>query len=141
MHPGCGSAFRMSKLFHYSPALRCYCLFSLAGLSLFAGCGKMRSWYANAQSQPGNPHSVTIGWTASKSSVAGYNVYRVSPSGDTVKVSKAIVTETRYTDRTVEPGQTYSYYVKSIDFKGIESAPSGKVMVTIPTKASPSANQ
>jgi fibronectin type 3 domain-containing protein len=130
----------MSKLSHFSVALHCFCLFSLAALSLFAGCGKMRSWYANAQTPPGNPHSVTIGWTASKSIVAGYIVYRVSPSGDTAKVSKGIVTETRYTDRTVEPGQTYSYYVKSVDFRGIESGPSDKVTVTIPTTVGPSAN-
>jgi fibronectin type 3 domain-containing protein len=131
----------MSKLFHFSTGPRCFWLFSFALLSLFAGCGKMRSWYADAQTQSGNPHSVTIGWAASKSTVAGYNVYRVSRSGDTVKVSKGIVTETRYTDRTVEPGQTYSYYVKSIDFRGIESGPSDKVTVTIPTTVSPSSNQ
>ena len=71
MHPGCGSAFRMTKLSQFSPAPRFFCLFSFAVLSLFAGCGKMRSWYANAQTRPGNPHSVTIGWTASKSIVAG----------------------------------------------------------------------
>jgi len=126
---------------HSSPALRCFCLFALAALSLFAGCGKLHSWFIHALAQSDTAHSVTITWTASKSIVAGYNVYRLSPTGDPVKVSQGIVAETHFVDKSVEAGRTYSYYVKSVDFRRIESKPSETITVTVPTSVSPPANQ
>jgi fibronectin type 3 domain-containing protein len=131
----------MRRPLHSSPAPRSLCFFGLAALSLFAGCGKLQSWYTHAQAQSDSAHSVTITWTASKSIVAGYNVYRLSPSGDPVKVSKGIVSETRYVDKPVEAGRTYSYYVKSVDFRGIESKPSETITVTVPSSGTPPANQ
>jgi fibronectin type 3 domain-containing protein len=131
----------MRRPLHLSPGLRCFCLFALAALSLFAGCGKLHSWFIQAQAQSDTAHSVTITWTASKSIVAGYNVYRLSPSGDPVKVSKGIVSETRYVDKSIEPGRTYSYYVKSVDFRGIESKPSETITATVPTSVTPPAKQ
>jgi fibronectin type 3 domain-containing protein len=129
----------MRKPFPSSLALRGLCLFSFVALSLLPGCGKLRSWYT--QKGADNPHSVTITWNASKSQVAGYNVYRESQPGGPVKLTTSIVSDTQFTDKTVEAGQTYSYYVTSVDFKGLEGTPSAKIMVTIPKTVTPPAKQ
>jgi fibronectin type 3 domain-containing protein len=129
----------MRKPFHSSRALRGFFLVSFVALSVSAGCGKLRSWYTPAQKETDNPHSVTITWTASKSPVAGYNVYRLSTSSGPVKLTNGIVLGIQYTDRTVEAGHTYSYYVTSVDSKGMESNPSGNITVTVPTTVTPPA--
>ena len=122
----------MRKSFHLSPALRGFCLVSLAAISLLAGCGRLRRWYARAQKESIGRHSVTITWAPSKSAVAGYYVYRFSSPDDLARVSNGIVPTTQYTDKTVVAGKMYTYYVKSVDSKGIESAPSDKVTVKVP---------
>jgi hypothetical protein len=129
------SAFRMRRIFHSWPALCGICLFFFATLSFLAGCGKVRSWYAPKESD--NPHSVTIDWTASTSSVAGYNVYRSSPPGAPVKLTFGIVSGTKYVDRTVEGGLTYSYFVTAVDSNGRESKPSASITVEVPTTVTP----
>jgi fibronectin type 3 domain-containing protein len=62
-------------------------------------------------------------WTASTSTLVGYNVYRGTVSGGayTVKLSSSPVPRTAYTDTTVEPGQQYSYVVTAVDSNGVES--------------------
>ena len=135
----CGSAFQMRTRFHSSLALRGFCLFSFVALSLLSGCGKLRSW--STRKEPENPHSATIGWAASVSPVAGYNVYRESQPGGAVKLTTRTVSGTQYTDKTVEAGHTYSYYVTSVDLKGIESKPSAKITATVPTTVTPPAKQ
>jgi fibronectin type 3 domain-containing protein len=131
----------MRRTFHSRPALRGFCLFSFAGLSLLAGCGKKLIGEAQSPTAPVNPHSVTINWTASKSPVAGYNVYRASPPGAPIKLTVRIVSETQYIDRTVEAGRTYSYTVTAVDFNGLESKPSANITVTVPTTVTSPANQ
>jgi len=130
----------MRNLVHFSPALRGFCLFSFVALALVAGCGK-KGADPQTPPEPVNPHSVTISWVASKSQVAGYNVYRSTGSGNPIKLTNGIVLGTEYTDRTVAAGQTYSYYVTSVDLKGIESKPSGKITATVPTTVTPPAKQ
>lgn len=144
-----------------SPVLRILCTFTLAALSLLAGCGKVRNllsrhqrgralltrvqrvrnWFSHdeAQEEPNEPHSVTITWVASKSTVAGYNVYREFQYEGPVKLTPQIITETRYTDTTVKRGRTYTYYVTSVNSKGVESIPSEKFSVTVPMAATPPA--
>ena len=124
----------MRKRFHSSPALRGVCLASLAALSLLAGCGRLRRWYARAQKESNGRHSVMITWAPSQSEVAGYYVYRFSSPDDLARVSSGIVSATQYTDKTVEGGKTYTYYVKSVDLKGIESPPSEKITVKVPRR-------
>jgi hypothetical protein len=135
------SAFRMRRIFHSRPALRGFCLFSFAALSLLAGCGGKLIGESQTPAAPANPHSVTINWTVSKSPVAGYNVYRASPPGAPIKLTVRIVSETQYTDRTVEAGHTYSYAVTAVDFKGRESKPSANITVSVPTTTPPPAKQ
>ena len=129
----------MRKPNHSSPGLRGFCLLALVAFSLLTGCGKQRS--QAAQKEANNPHSATISWTPSVSAVAGYNVYRELPPNGPVKLTPGIVSGTQYTDKTVEGGRTYFYYVTSVDSKGVESAPSGKITVTIPTTVTPPAKQ
>jgi Abnormal spindle-like microcephaly-assoc'd, ASPM-SPD-2-Hydin/Immunoglobulin domain len=78
-------------------------------------------------------HSVTLTWTASTSSVAGYNVYRSQVSGGPyTKLDSSAVTATSYVDSTVSAGQTYFYVVTSINSTGVESADSAEVSATVP---------
>jgi fibronectin type 3 domain-containing protein len=131
----------MRNCIHFTPGLRGFCLVSFVALSLVAGCGKKISGDTQKPAEPANPHSVTISWTASPSPVAGYNVYRSSGPSKPVRLTNGIVSGTQYTDRTVEAGKTYSYYVTSVDSKGAESQPSSKITATVPTTVTPPAKQ
>jgi fibronectin type 3 domain-containing protein len=124
---------------HFTRIRRGLFLVCFAALSLISGCGKLRDLFSSTHKEPDNPHSVTIGWTASKSPVEGYNVYRATPSSGPVKLTPRLVSGTQYTDKTVEAGQTYMYSVTSVDFKAVESISSEKITVTVPLNASPPA--
>jgi hypothetical protein len=79
-------------------------------------------------------HSVTLNWTASTSTVAGYNMYRsATSSGPYTKLNSALVTSTQYVDSGIQCGQTYYYVTTSIDSSDVESAYSNQVFATIPT--------
>ena len=79
-------------------------------------------------------HSVTLTWTASTSTVSGYNVYRSTVSGGPyTKLNSALITTTTYTDSTVQAGLTYFYVVTSVDSSSVESANSTEVSATVPT--------
>ncbi len=78
-------------------------------------------------------HSVTLTWTASASTVTGYNVYKSSVSGGPYsKVNSSLVTTTTYVDTAVSAGQIYYYVVTSVDSSGVESAYSAEVSATVP---------
>ncbi len=124
----------MKSLLHFPPGLRGICLAAFVTVFLLAACGKRQS--AASQTPPKSTgHSVSISWAASKSAVAGYIVYRVSASGKTDRLTMRLVTDTKYTDTTVQAGQTYTYYVTSVDAKGVESKPSDKITATVPSTA------
>jgi hypothetical protein len=81
-------------------------------------------------------YEVNLTWTAPSSPsdpVAGYNVYR-APSGSTSyqQINTAVLTQTEYTDTTVQGGQTFDYIVESVDDSGITSAPSNMASLSIP---------
>lgn len=61
-------------------------------------------------------HSITITWAASAPPVSGYNIYRGTALGQesNTPLNTSLITATTYTDNTVFPGITYSYYVKSV---------------------------
>jgi fibronectin type 3 domain-containing protein len=78
-------------------------------------------------------HSVTLTWTASTSTVVGYNVYRSTVSGGPyTKLTSTADASTTYTDSAVTAGATYFYVVTSVDSSGVESANSSEVSATIP---------
>jgi P pilus assembly chaperone PapD len=80
-------------------------------------------------------HSVSLAWTASSSSsIVGYNVYRGTTSGTYSKLNGSPVTDTSYTDSTVQSGQnlTYYYVVTAVDSAGAESTDSNQATATVP---------
>jgi Abnormal spindle-like microcephaly-assoc'd, ASPM-SPD-2-Hydin len=79
-------------------------------------------------------HSVSLGWSASTSTVAGYNVYRGSQSGGPyVAVNSGLDASTSYTDTSVQAGQIYYYVVTAVDGSGNESVYSNQAQAVIPT--------
>jgi hypothetical protein len=78
-------------------------------------------------------HSVTLSWSASSSSVTGYNVYRSTVSGGPyTKLNSSLIATTSYTDTAVVAGQTYYYVVTSVDSSNMESAYSNEVSALVP---------
>jgi hypothetical protein len=79
-------------------------------------------------------HSVSLSWTASVSSVVGYNVYRgTQPSGPyPLKVNSSPHTGTSFTDSTVQSGTTYYYVVTAVDANSVESDYSNEGTAVIP---------
>ena len=79
-------------------------------------------------------HYVNLYWTASSSSVAGYNIYRSSESGGPyTRINSSLQAGSIYTDKTVQGGQTYSYVSTAVSSNGFESAYSNETQVVIPT--------
>jgi fibronectin type 3 domain-containing protein len=78
-------------------------------------------------------HSVTLTWTASTSTVAGYNVYRSTVTGGPYsKLNSTLISATTYMDSSVLSGQSYFYVVTSVDSSSVESANSTEVSAIIP---------
>lgn len=81
-------------------------------------------------------HSVTLTWAAPTNTpvpVSGYNVYRaIAGSSSYQMVNGSEITQTTYMDSTVQSGQTYDYYVESVDPSGVQSSPSNTTAATIP---------
>ena len=79
-------------------------------------------------------HSVSLAWTASTSTVAGYNVYRGTQSGGPYAViNGSTETSTAYTDNSVQGGQTYYYVVTAVDGSGTESVNSNQAQAVVPS--------
>lgn len=68
---------------------------------------------------PAPQHSVTLSWTASTSTVIGYNVYRGTQSGGPYAIlNNTPDPSTSYTDSLVQAGQTYYFVVTAVDATG-----------------------
>jgi hypothetical protein len=82
------------------------------------------------------PVGIQLSWNPPVSEddpVAGYNIYR-SPEGSSQfqLLNQSLNSSNAYTDSAVQTGQTYNYYVTSVDTSGTESTPSNTTSVTIP---------
>ncbi len=78
-------------------------------------------------------HSATLTWTASTSTVSGYNVYRSTTNGSGyAKINSGLVPSVTYNDTTVQSGTTYYYVVTAVDASGDESADSNQATAVIP---------
>ena len=116
--------------------------FAPAGTGLIPGSATVTSNATNSPAvvtlsgtgvQAAVSHSVTLTWTASTSTVSGYNVYRSAVSGGPyTKLTSAPIAATTYMDTTVQSGQTYFYVVTSVDSSALESVNSAEVSATIP---------
>ncbi len=79
-------------------------------------------------------HSATLNWTASTSTVIGYDVYRGTVSGGPYTLlTPSPITGTQYVDSSVTAGQTYYYVVTAVASGNVQSAYSNQVSGTIPT--------
>jgi hypothetical protein len=78
-------------------------------------------------------HTVTLNWTASTSTVSGYNVYRSTVNGSGyVKLNSVLVNAATYLDSNVTDGITYFYVATAVDSGGTESADSNQATAVIP---------
>jgi hypothetical protein len=78
-------------------------------------------------------HSVTLSWTASTSTVSGYNIYRTAVSGSGyAKINSGLIPGLTYTDTTVQAGTTYYYVATAVDASGTESTDSNQATAVIP---------
>jgi hypothetical protein len=78
-------------------------------------------------------HTVTLTWKASNSSVAGYNVYRSTTSGNNfLRINPSTVPGLTYTDNTIENGVTYYYVTRAVDAQGRESVNSNEASAVVP---------
>jgi len=78
-------------------------------------------------------HTVGLSWTASTSTVSGYNVYRSTTSGSGYsKLNSSLVPSVSYTDTTVQNGTTYYYVTTAVDSNGDESTYSNQASAVIP---------
>ena len=79
-------------------------------------------------------HSVSLSWTASASTVTGYNVYRGTTSGGPyTQLNSSLVTATSYTDSSVLPGMTYFYVATAVGTSNEDSAYSNQASATVPS--------
>ena len=78
-------------------------------------------------------HSVSLSWTASTSTVSGYNVYRSLTSGTGyTKLNGSLVSVVDYTDSAVSNSTTYYYVTTAVDGSGNESINSNEAVAAIP---------
>jgi fibronectin type 3 domain-containing protein len=78
-------------------------------------------------------HSVALTWTASTSTISGYNVYRGAVSGGPyTKINSSPVAILTYSDSTVLSGSTYYYVTTAVDSSGDESVYSNAASAPIP---------
>jgi putative cofactor-binding repeat protein len=79
------------------------------------------------------PHSVDLTWDPSTSSVFGYYAYRAQNQyGPYTRLNSTPITTTQYTDISIQPGQTYFYWVTAVDANTLESPFSDPVLAIIP---------
>ena len=82
---------------------------------------------------PLSQHSVDLSWTASTSSVVGYNIYRGTTSGGPYsKINTTLEASTTYTDGSVASGATYYYVTTAVNGSGVESTYSNQATALIP---------
>jgi hypothetical protein len=79
-------------------------------------------------------HTVGLTWAPSKSTVAGYNIYRGAATGGPYsKLNGGAIVTTSYSDSTVKSGSTYFYVTTAVNSSGAESIKSNEVRTAIPT--------
>lgn len=77
-------------------------------------------------------YAVNLSWTASTSSVAGYNVYRGTSAGSYTKINSSLDASTSYSDGSVTSGVTYYYAATAVNSSGEESGYSAPIQVAVP---------
>ena len=79
-------------------------------------------------------HSVDLSWSASTSSISGYDIYRGTVSGGPyTKLNSSPQAGTTFVDSTVQSGSTYYYVVTAVSSSGAESSYSNQATAVVPT--------
>jgi P pilus assembly chaperone PapD len=79
------------------------------------------------------PPQVVLEWSASSSTVIGYNTYRGTVSGGPyAKLTASPVAQSNYTDQSIQAGDTYFYVVTAVGTNGTESGYSSQVEAIVP---------
>ena len=112
-------------------------LVALAASVTVSSCGSaqgLASGSPTSAATPAGSQDVSLTWNPSASSgVFGYNVYRASGSGGPfTKLNTATLELTRFTDTTIQTGQTYYYVVTATGSDNIESVYSNEIVVPVP---------
>ncbi len=88
---------------------------------------------ANGAYTPQVAHSAALSWTASTSTVSGYNLYRGTVNGGPYTlINPSLLTGLSYTDTNVQSGATYYYVTTAVDNSGVQSLNSNQVTAVIP---------
>ncbi|MGH9743473.1 MAG: beta strand repeat-containing protein [Candidatus Acidiferrum sp.] len=78
-------------------------------------------------------HSVLLTWSASTSTVTGYNIYRSTVNGGPYTVvNSGLISGLSYTDSTVQNDVVYYYVATAVDSSGNESAYSTLASANVP---------
>ena len=81
----------------------------------------------------GSQRSVTLSWSASTSSVQGYNIYRGTASGGPyTQLNSSLQPSTNYTDSSVQSSTTYFYVATAVDSNSVESGFSNETTAVVP---------
>jgi hypothetical protein len=82
---------------------------------------------------PQQDHSVSLGWSASTSTVKGYNIYRSTTSDHGfAKLNSTPINALTYSDGSVSAGTTYFYVATAVDSNNNESTDSNQAVAVVP---------
>jgi hypothetical protein len=87
---------------------------------------------AGVGAESASQHSVMLSWNSSASAVVGYNLYRRTDSTTYAKLNSSPLSQTDYTDTSVQSGTTYYYAATSVAPNLVESAYSNQTKAVIP---------
>jgi hypothetical protein len=98
-----------------------------------ASDASLKQTFSGAGTQTTSPHTVSLTWNPSTSTVAGYNLYRGAQSGGPYsRINSSLLTSTSYDDSGVQSGRNYFYVSTAVDAGNTESAFSNEAAAAIP---------
>jgi hypothetical protein len=98
-----------------------------------ASDASLKQTFSGAGTQTGSPHTVSLTWDPSTSTIAGYNLYRGTQSGGPyARMNSTLLSSTSYDDSGVQSGRNYFYVSTAVDASNNESAFSNEAAAAIP---------
>ena len=84
-------------------------------------------------SGPGQAPFIDLVWAPNTDAdLAGYNLYRQEPGGQSVKINNELIKAPAFRDNNVSAGKSYIYAVSAVDARGNESARSEEASESVP---------
>jgi Abnormal spindle-like microcephaly-assoc'd, ASPM-SPD-2-Hydin len=98
------------------------------------GSGSASATLSGSGGTQSSPHTVSLSWNPSTSSVVGYNVYRGTVSGGPypTKLTPSPQNDTNLVDSSVQSSTTYFYVATAVDSESVESGYSNQTKAVIP---------